>query len=436
MAFRILHGVGRFRCKNRRNRRSFSAQSWGRLATYACAESAADPIGNRHDTWVDQRALHVIDAHEINELSDLASLRQEWHRLLSQTANHSFFQTPEWLEASWEHFPHPQRLRVIVVERGGRPIGIVPWCIRHEPRRVGPVRVLTYPLNDWGAFFGPIGPEPRETMRAAIKHIAEAPRDWDLIDLRWVDEAADEFLTIGEALREQGFDYRVRPRMEVRLCRFAEGWDAYLKSRSRNWRRKMRHDIEQLEQHGEVRLVRYRPEAGSNAEAPEHADVFRMCEEIAAKTWQADDESQSTLSSPRVREVFRRTHEQAAALGMLDTNLLFIAERPIAFNYNYAADGRTYGLRCGYDPTVGLEGCGRVLLYMMLEDSFRRGDVEYNFGPGRQPYKDRFATEMRHAYTYRHFARFSLRSQLLHLKEAVTARIWSETEFVERGLVD
>jgi CelD/BcsL family acetyltransferase involved in cellulose biosynthesis len=224
--------------------------------------------------------------------------------------------------------------------------------------------------------------------------------------------------------------------MEVRHCRFGGGWDAYVNSRSRNWRRKMRRDIEDLERSGEVRLLRHRPAAGSDGDAPEHAEIFRMCEQIAARTWQAGDASQSTLSSPRVREVFWRAHQAAAALGMLDANLLLVGGRPVAFHYNYVAEGRTYGLRCGYDPTAGLEGCGRVLLYKMLEDSFRRGDVEYNFGPGRQAYKMRFATEMRRAYTYRHFARFSLRSQLLHLKEAAAARIWSEAKFVERGLVD
>jgi CelD/BcsL family acetyltransferase involved in cellulose biosynthesis len=377
----------------------------------------------------------VIDAYEISELHDLDPLRPLWRQLLVQTPNYSFFQTLEWLEATWDAFPHKQRLRVIVVQRDGAPIGIVPWCVRHEPRRLGSVRVLTYPLNDWGTFYGPIGPAPRETMCAAFAHVAATPRDWDLIDLRWVDEAAYEFVTIGEALREQGYDYRVRPRMIVRLCRFADGWDAYLKSRSRNWRRKMKHDIDALQKAGDVQLLRHRPAAGGG-DAPEHDEIYSICEQIAAKTWQADDASQSTLSSPRVRNTLLRAHRRAARLGMLDTNILLIGGQPAAFNYNYVADGRTYGLRCGYDPTLGLEGCGRVLLYMMLEDSFRRGDVEYNFGPGRQPYKERFATEMRYAHTFRHFARFSLRSQLLHLKEEVSARIHSEEEFVERGLVD
>ncbi len=378
----------------------------------------------------------MINSYEINDLSGLEVLRPIWHGLLAQTPNHSFFQTLEWLESSWSNFTNPQRLRVIVVERDGKPIGIVPWVVRHEQRRVGSVRVLTYPLDDWGTFYGPIGPEPRTSIRAAFKQIAETPRDWDLIDLRWVDEAADEFLTIGEALRESSFSYRAQPRMEVRLCRFSGGWDAYFNSRSRNWRRKMLHDIETLEKTGEVKLVRYRPEAGVRGQESKHAKIYETCANISAKTWQADDPSQSCLSSPRVRDVLTKIHQEAAALGMLDTNLLYVGGTPVAFNYNYVAEGRTYGLRCGYDPTVELEGCGRVLLYLMLEDSFRRGDVEYNFGPGRQAYKERFATEMRHAYTFRHYARFSLRSQLLHIKEEVASRLYSPAELAERGLVD
>jgi CelD/BcsL family acetyltransferase involved in cellulose biosynthesis len=377
----------------------------------------------------------VIEVDEINQLSDLDAIEADWRRLLAQTAGFSFFQTLDWLRATWNNYGDRQRLRVQVMRKGGQIVGIVPWCVRTERRRVGRVRILTYPLADWGTFYGPLGPDPRTAVRAALCHVAETPRDWDMIDLRWVDEAASEFLATGEAFREAGFDYRARPRMEVRFCRFAEGWDAYLASRSRNWRRKMKYDIESLEKTGAVQLVRYRPAAGEGT-AAEHDAIYQTCEEIAAKTWQAGDPSQSTLSSPRVREVLRTAHHAAAALGMLDANILLVADRPVAFNYNYVAEGRAYGLRCGYDPTTGLESCGRVLLYKMLEDGFRRGDVEYNFGPGRQPYKERFGTDTRRAYTFRHYARFSLRSQLMHLKERVESRIYSEAALAERGLVD
>jgi CelD/BcsL family acetyltransferase involved in cellulose biosynthesis len=378
----------------------------------------------------------MFGIREINQLAELEAVRADWQRLLLQTPGYSFFQTLQWLETSWDHYPLPQKLRVIVVEHGGGPIGIVPFCVRTEVRKVGRVRALTYPLQDWGTFYGPIASEPHLAFRAAIKHIAATPRDWDFVDLRWVDEAAPEFMAVGEAMRDAGFGFFTRPRMEVRICRMAEGWDAYLESRSRNWRREMRRSIELLEKNGgEVKLLRYRPSADATGGESRHDEIFDVCIEIAERSWQADSGPTGTLSSPSVRDLLRQLHRQAGDLGMLDTNILMVGGRPVAFNYNYLADRRTYGLRCGFDGTAGLENCGKILLYKMLEDSFLRGDSEYNFGPGRQPYKDRFATEMRLAYTFRHYARYSLRSQLLRLKERVSSRLLSEQALVEKSLV-
>ncbi|RIK75589.1 MAG: hypothetical protein DCC67_15080 [Planctomycetota bacterium] len=377
----------------------------------------------------------MLQVREFNQLGDLDSLRPAWQRLLSGTPAHSFFQTLEWLEIAWGNYRLPQKLRVVLVERDGQPVGIVPFCVRVEQRRMGRLRVLTYPLDDWGPFFGPIGPEPQVALQAAIEHVAATPRDWDFIDLRWVDESAPEFMVAGEALRSAGYSFITRPRMEVRICRMTEGWEAYVASRSRNWRREMRRHHELLEKAGgPVNLVRYRPAAGSGDEAA-HLEVYDVCERIAAHSWQAAAESQSTLCSPRVRDVLRRLHVAAARLGMLDVNILTVGDRPVAYNYNYFAAGRILGLRCGFDQTAGLENCGKLLLYKMLEDAAVRGDVEYNFGPGRQPYKDRFATEMRRAYTFRHYARYSLRSQLMNLKERMASRIYSEEALIERQLV-
>lgn len=377
----------------------------------------------------------MLRVREINEFDELESLRAEWSRLLLETANYSFFQTLDWLQGAWHHYALPQKMRVLVVERDGEPVGIVPFCVRTERRKLGPLRVLTYPLDDWATFYGPIGGDPAAAMQAALKHVAATPCDWDLIDLRYVDETAAEFLEIGATLRELHFDFISRPRMEVRFCRMSEGWESYVQSHSRNWRRQMRRDIEVLEEHGEVRLLRHRPAAGGDGRDARNREIYGICEQIAAKSWQADAESQSTLSSPRVRDLLLELHCRAAALGMLDTNILTVGDRPVAFNYNYVAEGRTYGLRAGFDPTADMEHCGRILLYKMLEDSFARGDTEYSFGPGRQSYKDRFANAMRYAYTFRHYSSRSFRSRLMGLRERVASTLLSEQELIEKNLV-
>src|SRR5688572_9952301 len=135
----------------------------------------------------------MLTVTEVNKLAELDSLRTAWQGLLRQTPEHSFFHTLEWLETTWPHYPLSQKLRVMLIERGGAPLGIVPLCVRTERRKVGLVRVLTYPLNDWGTFYGPIGANPATAYHAAIERIAATPRDWDFIDLRWIDQASPEF---------------------------------------------------------------------------------------------------------------------------------------------------------------------------------------------------------------------------------------------------
>ena len=122
---------------------------------------------------------------EVNRIEDLEAYRLLWNALLPRTPGASFFQSLDWLTAYWHHFGQNQKLRVLIVHSGGRPIGIVPLTVIREFKKVGPVRVLTYPLHDWGSFYGPIGPEPAATLAAAMGHIRRTARDWDLIDLRW-----------------------------------------------------------------------------------------------------------------------------------------------------------------------------------------------------------------------------------------------------------
>ena len=59
-----------------------------------------------------------------------------------------------------------QTLRVIVVLDDDRAAGIVPLVVRSERSKLGAFRVLTFPLHDWGSFYGPIGPDPGGTLRS------------------------------------------------------------------------------------------------------------------------------------------------------------------------------------------------------------------------------------------------------------------------------
>ena len=99
---------------------------------------------------------------EINDIDELEHYWLIWNALLAETPGASFFHSLDWLATYWKHFGHRQKLRVLVVYSRGIPVGIVPLTVICERTRVGRIRTLTYPLHDWGSFYGPIGPNPKQ----------------------------------------------------------------------------------------------------------------------------------------------------------------------------------------------------------------------------------------------------------------------------------
>ncbi|MCC7085267.1 MAG: GNAT family N-acetyltransferase [Pirellulales bacterium] len=355
---------------------------------------------------------------ELNTLPQLAGLRLAWGELLCETADATWFQSLEWLETYWQFFGKGQRLRVLLIEDAGRVVGILPFVVGIEFRRVGRVKVLTYPLHGWGTFYGPIGPDPTATLEAGLKHLRQTPRDWDLLELRWAARGG-----IGDAivqsLNTAGFDYvtsRGHAAAQVELIR---GWETYWRSRKSHWRNNVRRSVRQLSTCGEIEHVRYRPLGAAANDADPRWDLFDACVELARRSWQGSSRTGTTLSHASVRDYLRAAHTAAAKSGAVDLNLLLLDGQPVAFAYNYYYRGSVYGLRSGFDASIAQQGAGTVLMAQMIEDSCRRGDHLIDLGPDYFDCKRPWLTRLQPADQYTHYRAGGLRAQALRLTHAV-----------------
>ena len=349
---------------------------------------------------------------EINDPAQLHPLAISWDRLHRRTPGATFFQTLEWLTITLRHFKRQQKLRVLVIYEGDEPVGIVPFTVRMEKFRLGDLRVLSFPLDDWGTFYGPIGKDPVGLMRTAMEHIRSQPRDWDVIDFRYLCEQADHFPDLANVINEQPLQFFERPRMEAPVVDLADSWEEFTKSKSKNWRRGMKREQERARQHGCLRYVRYSSDIESGKIDPRW-DLFEQSRIVAQRSWQAQSPVEAAFCSSRVAPLLRELHVEAALNGMLDMNLLYLDDRPVAFLYNYVCRGYVYCLRSGYDASCPASGLGTILLAEFLEDSHHRGDMQVNFGPGTQDYKMRFATEIQRAVTFTHFHPWGMHTQML-----------------------
>jgi len=364
----------------------------------------------------------MADVVEIHDPEQLEQYRLMWNSLLPRTPRASFFHTFDWFRLYWKHFGQQQNMRVLVVRALGAPIGIVPLCVHRRRYRVGNVRVLSYPLDDWGMWYGPIGPHQSASMFMALKHLRETPRDWDLLDLRWTPAEHTDHNATGRALRATGWRPHKSAYQQASIVRMDHDWDHYLASKSSKWRTELRRQLRVVERAGDVEFVRYRPAGVCQGDGDPRWDLFDACRELAAVSWQGQSTTGNTLSHEPYDRFLRDCHQASAKLGMLDVSLLKLDGRPVAFAYNYHYDGNVYGLRMGYDPRLSNHGLGKALLARTLQDSFARGDRQYDLGVGEYEFKRRFRTDVETSYRYTCYPRLALRSQSVRFSQWLKQR--------------
>lgn len=354
----------------------------------------------------------MLTVTEHNDIAILPSLHGDWNLLLSQTPEADFFRTSDWLEVYWKHFGAGQKLRLLTVADGSQIVGIVPFTVQKHATRLGAFRKLTFPLDYWGTFYGPIGPDPATLFYTAIDYIAETNRDWDFLDLNWIDQSSECGEYAEEALRQHDMPPVRQAHTFSPIVELGPSWDEYFAGRSGNWRSNCRRNEKKLAKQGHVKHVRYRPQGGQFGEAEPRWALYDHCEHIASESWQGSSQDGTTITHESVRSFLRDVHAAAARAGCLDMNLLLLDERPIAFNYNYIYRGHASSLRLGFLPEFRNFGAGTVLTYHMLRDSCERGDHLVDFLPGslevKRPWQTSMAVGDRYRYVPSGFSRVGL----------------------------
>ena len=259
---------------------------------------------------------------------------------------------------------------------------------------------------------------PTTALTAALKHIRNTPRDWDLIDLRWVDSQTDQNAT-PQAFESVGLRFDWQVWHESAQIELGSGWDDYWGNRKSKWRSNVRRCERLLSKQGRLEHLRYRPLGVAAGDADPRWDLYDACVELARRSWQGSSTTGTTLSHAAVQDYLRAAHATAVNFGAVDLNLLLLNDRAIAFAYNYHYRGWVYGLRSGFDSSAATDGAGNVLMANMLEDSAHRGDHLFDLGPNYIDCKRNWFTRLQPAFHFTHFHPGGVRAHALRLKRIV-----------------
>ena len=226
----------------------------------------------------------------------------------------------------------------------------MPLCIRRQQHRFGAVRVLGYPLDDWGTSYGPIGSNRAVAMLAAMQHLRHADRDWDLMELRWTSPPWSDDARAARSMRVVGMSTEQQARSNDVASSISPAiGKSYLAAKSRKTRHEIRRVLRRTFEKENVTYIRHRPAPARDGDGDPAWDLYAMCQQVALASWQGSSTTGNTITHDRVRHFLRDAHAVAARLGMVDMNLLLVDGRPAAFTYNYYYRGRV--TCCGWDTT-------------------------------------------------------------------------------------
>jgi len=346
---------------------------------------------------------------EINQISHLKNYEFCWDSQFKKTPNASFFQTLAWLETYWKHYGQDKQLRVLIVRAQQEVIGIVPLVQQTESTKAGAIQVLTYPLDNWGAFFSPLGSDTAATLYAAFQFLQSKRAKHDLLDMRWIDPTVDRG-RVATAMRCHGLHPNILPWNSTYQIELPNTFDEYLSGRSPKFRANIRRSIRQAESQ-DIEFQRYRPVRGDN----ENPGLIEECIDFSRNTWQGESTTGTTLCHSKTVDYFRDCYQKASKLGMIDIVTLRAEEAIIAFCYNFHYKGQVLGIRSGFDPAFRKISLGNVLLSLQIRDSIQRGDVSIDLGTHHSDVKTRWTTNEKPALRICHYQSYSPRAQLLKL---------------------
>ena len=362
---------------------------------------------------------------EIRSLDELRSIEQTWWLLLEQTPDADYFRTPHWLEAYIEHFGAGIDLKVLVISEGDQAVGILPLVVAPFHSSLGNFRVLTYPLDWWGTFYGPVGADPNQTLRVGLEWIKQQPQDWDFLELRFIDGGSNDQhqqTVFSPVVKEPAFHC-------ARIDLSDTTWDDYLGSRRKSWKTNIRRTENKTRKLGKVEHIRYRPVGNAAGDDDPRWDLFDECSRLSKLSWQGRSDNTKTFGHPEVDAFLRDVHENAASTGHVDMNLLMVDGKAVAYHYGYHYAGYFSSLRLGFDPEFSRQGVGTVLTSRMIQDSIERGDHTFDFLPDCLKAKLPWQTSVDVGYRHTHFPSLLSRTGLLKLKR------WFDREVRKKSIV-
>ncbi len=284
----------------------------------------------------------------------------------------------EWTMAVWRRLAGAGQRDVIVHERDGSVVGILPLTWSEKIIHRIPCRVVS-PLNDlYSGRSGFLLGDSEAELDLVFDFMRAELRPWDALLVMLIEGSSSEtqFLHSAEVHRYP------TERLQHERCAFIAmpgGWDDYKAALSPRFRKSLRKSHRQLAAVGEASYV--------EARGPGDVErLLRSMTRVERASWKQDAGTAIT-ANPRQQAFYDDFLHVAAQRGWLHSVVLELDGVAIAYLCGLVYEGIFYDLKSSYDAAYAAHSPGHLMKDYLFERLAAAGVRFVDFMAGCEPHK-------------------------------------------------
>jgi len=319
----------------------------------------------------------------VSEPGEFESLSEVWDSLLRKSKDDNpIYLTHEWLSTWWKHFGEGKKLNVLLIEKEGQLIGIVP--LMRTEYRIGLLRISA--LETIGSLncnhIGLIRSGNREeAVSAFLAYLEEELAKSKLVlKLTLVPEDCMflDLLRRRISLSTNNLVMQEKVKTLAPYITLPATWDEYFRSLSTNRRHLLRRKLRSLQT---AHTVEFRDCAGDNLES-----TLSRFIDLHERRWQSAN-VKGVFSDPKMEGFYRDIAARFVNKGWLHFSCLVLDGEVVSAEYTFIYNHKFYCTTSARDIDYSKYNVGHLHQMFLIKYAIEKGLREFDFLKGDEPYK-------------------------------------------------
>ncbi|MCA9022859.1 MAG: GNAT family N-acetyltransferase, partial [Planctomycetaceae bacterium] len=256
---------------------------------------------------------------------------------------------------------------------------------------------------------------PAATMVTAMRHIHASRRDWDLIDLRYIDQDGHDHRRTMNSFKSVGFQSNLSVWQKLPLINTSEtNWEDFLASRTDKTQHKISSAEQLARKQGPVAFYRSRLEDPLAPGWNPRWDLWAEFQRMNFRDGNQLNIAGGDFSQDKKLSFLHDIHGPAVRAGMARIDALFVNHSLVACAYGLQHGSGTDYLAAGRRNDAPREVI-TTLIARMVQQSIQDGEPALNLGLLGNSLTEMWNNQEQVSYRCSHFPILAPRSQLLRM---------------------